>query len=87
MHQTAKKKVDRILDAINRFGEAANEEWKRVNGIQYDSQKDFALAVKDSPFRPYLFLKRQGSDTTPMDWLLKTAVPKALNMLEPYFRE
>ena len=82
-----KENVDRILDAIHRFSEAANEEWERVNSIQYDSQKDFAFAVKDSSFRPYLFLKQLGSDITPMDWLLKTAVSKALKMLNPYFSE
>ena len=76
------EKTEKVLNAVDEFCRKADDEWEKVNSMEYADQKEFASAVSKSPLRSYLFMKRKAPDLTARDWLLRVSVKSALSFLD-----
>ena len=70
-----KSKIDDILTKI----EQENKEYSSKN---IESQKDFALLVKESKFASYHFAKRKNQNLTPFEWFWSFDNTKLLKLYE-----
>lgn len=76
-----KEKVDAVLNKIQTFCDYAENEWKTFCEKEFATQKEFAEAIKNSPNRAFLFLKRKNPETDAREYLLKMPLKKSLNIL------
>lgn len=63
-----KKEFDFVRERIELFIYCLEREVEKIENETYETQKDFALAVKDKPFSGYYFLWRK-TGIKPKDWV------------------
>ncbi len=76
-----KARVDAVMAQIDAFCEGAERQWKELNSREYESQKEFAEAVKGQRLSPYFFARRKEPSLTPKDYLFRITMPAALKFL------
>lgn len=73
------RKIDVLLD---QFYELASAIWSEYNHYKViEDQKEFALAVKDSKYKSFLFAKKAGNDEKAMHMTWRAIEPKGDNAL------
>lgn len=63
------KNVESIKGKINSIIEQLENGLKEVNSKTYETQKEFALEVKDRPFSAFYFSWRKDNSLKPFDWV------------------
>lgn len=63
------KNVESIKGKINSIIEQLKNGLKEVNSKIYETQKEFALEVKDRPFSAFYFNWKKDNSLTPFDWV------------------
>lgn len=70
---------DAIASEVAAWSERIEADFARHRGIE--TQKDYAMAVKDTPYSAALFLLRAGKIATARDWFKKATLPAVLRLL------
>ncbi len=76
--------VSKVTYTLTCFEEMLSNRIQELLSQDFVTQKDFALAVKDSPFAPFFFQWRKTPDLTPKQWLAQMPVPGLTTLVQKY---
>lgn len=63
------KYVEKVQDTIQKIADTMNIHLADIKSKTFESQKEFALFVKNKPYNGYYFRWQKDNGLTPLDWL------------------
>ncbi len=76
--------ISKVTEALSRIAELLSNRITELSRQNFETQKDFALAVKDSPFAPFFFQWRKSPELTPQQWLVQMPVSGLTVFVQKY---
>lgn len=76
-----KSDVDEVRQKIFEYCDAAMAEWAEVSSLNFATQKEFALHIKDNMYKGFLFSKAKNTALSPYDYLMGLARDNAYKFL------